>query len=99
MVENLLEDDGLLLDTPYLRRIREEGRQEGRLEERLALNRRHILQTLELRFTLSEADSQALAQQLEALIDEAQLERLFTVAMQSTSIEAFHEELRQALPK
>ena len=29
MVERLLEDDALLLDTPYLRRIREEGREEG----------------------------------------------------------------------
>ena len=30
MVEKLLEDETLLLDTPYLRRLREEGRQEGR---------------------------------------------------------------------
>ena len=30
MVERLLEDDALLLDTPYLRRIREEGREAGR---------------------------------------------------------------------
>ena len=30
MVEKLLEDDTLLLDTPYLRRIREAGREEGR---------------------------------------------------------------------
>ena len=30
MVEKLLEDDTLLLDTPYLRRIREAGHQEGR---------------------------------------------------------------------
>jgi hypothetical protein len=34
MVEKLLEDDTLLLDTPYLRRIREAGREEGILVAR-----------------------------------------------------------------
>ena len=34
MVERLLEDETGLLDTPYLRRIREEGREEGALEMR-----------------------------------------------------------------
>ncbi len=97
MVENLIEEDGLLLDTPYLRRIREEGRQEGR-QEGLAMNRRHILQTLVFRFALSETDTQPLAQQLDALVDEAQLERLFTAAMQSPSIEAFHDVMQQELP-
>ena len=102
MVENLIEeDDGLLLDTPYLRRIREEGRQEGRQEERqesLTMTRRHILQALAFRFTISEGDRQALAQQLETIVDAAQLEQLFTAAMQSASLDAFYEVMRQALP-
>jgi predicted transposase YdaD len=34
MVEKLIDEEGLLLDTPYLRRIREEGWEEGREEGR-----------------------------------------------------------------
>jgi flagellar biosynthesis/type III secretory pathway protein FliH len=34
MVERLIDREELLLDTPFLRRIREEGRQEGREEGR-----------------------------------------------------------------
>jgi predicted transposase YdaD len=36
MVERLLEDDELLLELPYLQRIREEGREAGREEGREA---------------------------------------------------------------
>jgi hypothetical protein len=53
MVERLLEHDAISLDTPYLRRIREEGREEGAL----AMRRRDILQALELRFGPPEAVS------------------------------------------
>ena len=41
-----LEDETGLLDTPYLRRIREEGREEGALEMR----RNSIIEALTLRF-------------------------------------------------
>ena len=42
MVERLLEEDGLLLDTPYLRRMRAEGA--------LMARRQSILDALRLRF-------------------------------------------------
>jgi uncharacterized protein VirK/YbjX len=61
------------------------------------LSRHYILQTLSFRFTVSEANRQTLVQQLEVLTDEAQLERLFTAAVQSPSIEVFHDEMRQVL--
>jgi predicted transposase YdaD len=81
MVERLLEHDALLLDTPYLRRIREEGA--------LAMRRRDILQALELRFGPQEALSQQVAQQLDRIADEALLERLFAAAIQSGTAAEF----------
>jgi hypothetical protein len=53
MVERLLEDETLLLDTLYLRRIREQGREEGLL----AARRRSIVDALTLRFAPSAAFS------------------------------------------
>ena len=81
MVEQLLEHDALLLDTPYLRRIREEGA--------LAMRRRDILQALELRFGPQEEVSHQMAQQLDRIADEALLERLFAAAIQSGTAAEF----------
>jgi predicted transposase YdaD len=85
MVERLLEHDALLLDTPYLRRIREEGREEGAL----VMRRRDILQALELRFGHPEAVSRQVAEQLERITDEALLERLFAAAIRSGTAAEF----------
>ena len=52
MVERLLEDDELLLELPYLRRIREEGRAEGRREGEVEI----LLRLLRLRFGTVPAD-------------------------------------------
>ena len=53
MVERLIDREALLMDTPFLRRIREEGRAEGRAEARaeaaLAARRRSILDVLVVR--------------------------------------------------
>jgi hypothetical protein len=46
MVERLLEDDELLLELPYLQRIREEGRLEGRREGEAGM----LLRLLRVRF-------------------------------------------------
>jgi predicted transposase YdaD len=46
MVERLLEDDELLLELPYLQRIREAGRLEGRREGEAEM----LLRLLRLRF-------------------------------------------------
>jgi predicted transposase YdaD len=93
MVERLLENDVLLLDTPYLRRIREEGReegrQEGRLEGALGMRRRDILQALALRFTPNDPVYRQVAQRLEQVTDETLLEALFAAAIRSDSMTAF----------
>ena len=82
MVEKLLEDERLLLDTPYLRRLREEGREEGQLAGR----RRSIVDALTLRFAPPEATIQQVEQYVETLTDEATLERLFATAIRSASL-------------
>jgi predicted transposase YdaD len=93
MVEKLLEDDTLLLDTPYLQRIREAGREEGReagREEGILVARRHsIVDALMLRFAPSAAVLQQVTQQVETLTDEAAMERLFAAAIRCASLEEF----------
>ena len=95
MVERLLEDETLLLDTPYLRRIREEGREEGREKGALEMRRSSIVEALTLRFAPSPAVLQQVRQALEARSEEAALARLFTTAIQSTSLAEFQEALVQ----
>jgi predicted transposase YdaD len=85
MVERILEHDAVLLDTPYLRRIREEGREEGAL----AMRRRAILQALQLRFSPPGAVSHQVAEQLDRITDEAALERLFAAAIRSGTAAEF----------
>ncbi len=125
MVEQLLEDDELLLDTPYLRRIREAGREEGReagreegriegreagravgrtegreagrVEGSLTASRRHIMRVLALRFTLAATVVQQIERSLETLVDEAQLERLLAVAIQSAQLTDFQAALDHEL--
>ena len=91
MVEKLLEDERLLLDTPYLRRLREEGRQEGQLAGR----RRSILDVLTLRFTPPEATIQQVEQYVETLTDEAALDRLLAAAVRSASLAEFQAAMTQ----
>jgi predicted transposase YdaD len=50
MVERLLEDDELLLELPYLQRIREVGREAGRIEGRREGEAEMLLRLLHLRF-------------------------------------------------
>jgi hypothetical protein len=92
MVERLLEHDAVLLDTPYLRRIREEGREESEL----AMRRRAILQALELRFGPPEVVSHQVAEQLDRITDEVLLERLFAAAIRSGTAAEFQVALENA---
>jgi hypothetical protein len=92
MVERLLEDETLLLDTLYLRRIREQGREEGLL----AARRRSIVDALTLRFAPSAAVLQQVAQYVETLTDEAAIERLFAAATRSASLTEFQAAMTQA---
>ena len=72
MVGRLLEEDGLLLDTPYLRRMRAEGA--------LMARRQSILDVLRFRFAPPVSVYQQLERYLETITDEAQLEKLLAVA-------------------
>jgi predicted transposase YdaD len=90
MVEKLLEDD-TLFDSPFLRRIREEGREEGLL----AARRYDIVEALTLRFAPPAAIAQQVAQHVETLTDAAALERLFTAAVRSASLAEFQAAMTQ----
>ena len=73
MVERLLASAELLMDTPVLRRIREEGR------------RQDILQALTLRFG---PQDDRLVAVLEQISDGKRLEALFAAAIQSADLDA-----------
>jgi hypothetical protein len=82
MVERLLEDDDLVLELPYLRRIREEGRQEGRREGEAEM----LLRLLRLRFEplptdavarVQAADPETLLHWSERVLSAAALEEVF----------------------
>jgi len=81
MVERLLEEDGLLLDTPYLRRMRAEGA--------LMARRQSVLDVLRLRFDPPVSVYQQLERYLETITDEAQLEKLLAVAVRGESVADF----------
>ena len=87
MVERLLEEDGLLLDTPYLRRMRAEGA--------LMARRQSILDVLRLRFDPPVSVYQQLERYLGTIIDEAQLEKLLAVAVCGESVADFQAAVRE----
>ncbi len=99
MVEKLIEREELLLDTPYLRRIRNEGREEGQAQGRttgaLMARRRSILETLAWRFDPPISVYQLVEQHLETLTDEPHLARLLAVAIRADSMAAFQAALIQ----
>jgi hypothetical protein len=88
MVERLLDNDALLLNTPYLRRIREQGA--------LAMRRKDILQALELRFGPHDVVNHQVVERLEPITDNALLETLFAAAIQSATMAEFQVALDNA---
>jgi predicted transposase YdaD len=87
MVERLLEEDRLLLDTPYLRRMRAEGA--------LMARRQSILDALRLRFDPPISVYQQLERYLETITDEAQLEKLFAAAVRGENLADFQATMRE----
>jgi predicted transposase YdaD len=87
MVERLLEEDRLLLDTPYLRRMRAEGA--------LMARRQSILDALRLRFDPPISVYQQFERYLETITDEAQLEKLFAVAVRGENLADFQAAMRE----
>jgi predicted transposase YdaD len=94
MVERLIDREELLLDTPFLRRLRQEGRQEGREEGRqegrqeglLAARRRSILDVLVVRFDPPVSVYQQIERQLETITDETLLTQLLAAAIRAKSV-------------
>ena len=82
-------EDELMAESPFLRRIREEGKEEGRTAGSLTTWQRAILETLAVRFALPEAVRDSVEQCLATITDEAQLVALHTVAVQSTQLADF----------
>jgi predicted transposase YdaD len=86
MVERLLEDDELLLELPYMQRIREAGRAEGRLEGRREGEAEMLLRLLRLRFgsvpsevttRVTTADPETLLRWSERVLSSPTLEAVF----------------------
>jgi predicted transposase YdaD len=82
MVERLIDREELLLDTPFLHRIRTEARAEGAL----ATRRRSILDVLVVRFDPPVSVYQQIERQLETITDEAQLTQLLAAAVRAESV-------------
>ena len=81
MVERLLTEDWLVDESPYLRRIREEGS--------LTTQRRDILTVLAARFALPETVRQQVEQRLATYTDETVLATLLTAAARSAHLAEF----------
>ena len=100
MVERMIDREELLLDTPFLRRIREEGRAEGRAEEgrteaALAARRRSILDVLVVRFDPPVSVYQQIERQLATITDEAHLAQLLAAAVRAESVADFQATMSQ----
>lgn len=93
MVERLIDREELLLDTPFLRRLREEGRAEGQVAGALMARRHSILDVLAWRFDPPVSIYQQVERVLETITDEAQLAALLTTAVQADSVAAFQAAL------
>lgn len=91
MVERLVEREELLLDTPFLRRMREEAAREGMLMGQ----RKNILDVLRLRFDPPISVYQQIERYLETITDDAQLEKLFAMAVRGESVADFQATMRE----
>ena len=89
-------DRDLMLDTPFLRRIREEARVEGHvagLEEGLTTLRQSILDVLAARFDPSVTCYRRIEAQLETIADPEQLRSVLQAAIRATDVADFEQTL------
>jgi len=91
MVEKLIEQEGLLMDTPFLRRLREKAHDESRQETR----RQDILNALILRFDPTTSVYREIEKSVTKINNDAALERLFAAAVKAGALVDFQETLRQ----
>ena len=97
MIERMIAKDNFLLDTPYIRRWREEGFKDG-LDEglekgikkgSLMTRRRTLLEVVASRFEPSLPFYQEMEEQLSTVTNEKKLKTLLTTAVQSEDLTAF----------
>jgi predicted transposase YdaD len=98
MVEKLVEaiDQDLMLDTPFLRRIREEARAEGLDKGRtegLSAMRQSVLDVLAERFDPPATHYRRVEAQLETITDLEQLRALLQAAIRATDVADFERAL------
>jgi len=91
MAERLIEamDEGLLMDMPFLRKAREKGRAEGRIEELQKI----ILDMLTTRLGLTVPQYRRLEDRIEALADENRLRSLLQTAILTGDVAEFEASL------
>ncbi len=97
MIERMIARDNLLLDTPYIRRWRDEGfkegredgREEGRKEGSVITRRRTLLEVLASRFEPPLPVYQEIEEGLSSISNEKKLKTLLTTAVQSEDLTAF----------
>jgi hypothetical protein len=80
MVEKMLENEELLIDTPFLRRMQREREQ---------TMRQNILEILQMRFSLTAEHGQQIKAVLEQMTGEPRLHALFQAAVQLERLAAF----------
>ena len=100
MVERLIDHEDVLLDTPFLRRLREEARAEGKAqgveEGMLVARRRSILDVLVARFDPQASVYRQLEQHLETITEEHRLVDLLTMAIRAHNMAAFQAAIEPA---
>jgi len=95
MTERLIEamGEGLLTDTPYLRRMREKGRAMGRTEGRVEGLAEAIANVLATRFDLTLRTYHRLEEQLNAIADVNRLQSLLQTAVLIPDFASFEQTL------
>ncbi len=104
MLEIVIEEEGLLLDTPMMRRLRSQGHEEalkegfqsGLEKGKLEKSRQVLLKTVDLRFDPTVSIHQHISEQLDRIDSGAILDSLFTAALQCQTIADFKTRLNSA---
>ena len=86
-------DNSLLIDTPYLRRMREMGRTEGRAEGIAVGWAEAIAEVLAIRFDILFRTYSRLEQQLSAVSDVGRLQALLQTAVLASDVATFEQAL------
>jgi hypothetical protein len=104
MTEKLMEKEDIVFDSPYLRRIREEARNEGRekwraegrVEGNILTLRETILDALALRLDPTLSTYRSVNKMLDTISDEQTLRSLFKQVLEVKTGAEFQQAVKQA---